>query len=102
VALARRSQVSLALEDMKNTTVNKQQVLWDAARQQDWLRYVVLRHALLRGLSMGIGIPMLNGLYLPPPNFNLLGKLLFSVPFFVIAWGLYGAYSWHKMAKKNG
>ncbi|MGJ0490719.1 hypothetical protein [Methylobacter sp.] len=82
--------------------MNKQQALWNVARQQGWLRYVVLRHALLRGLSMGIGIPMLNGLYLPPPNFNLLGMLLFSVPFFVIVWGLYGAYSWHKIAKKNG
>jgi hypothetical protein len=82
--------------------VNKQQAIRNVAREQGWFRYVVLRHALLRGLPMGIGIPMMNGLYLPPPNFNLLGKFLFSVPFFVITWGLYGAYSWYKTAKKNG
>jgi hypothetical protein len=73
---------------------------WKIIRRLGWFRYVVLRHALAQGLFMGIGIPLLNSI-LPSPNYDISRKLAFSVPFFVIAWGTYGAYSWHKEQKKH-
>jgi hypothetical protein len=50
---------------------------------------------------MGIGIPFMNGIILSPPDYNILEKLAFSVPFFVISWGTYGAYFWFRNEKKH-
>ncbi len=66
-------------------------VLWKFIRIR-WIRYVIFRHALGFGLIMGIGIPLMNTI-LPSPNYDLAIRLQFSVPFFVISWGCYGAYS---------
>lgn len=53
--------------------------------QREWFRHVILRHSLARGLPMGIGIPVLDSLYLPSANSDMLNQFLFSIPFFVIA-----------------
>lgn len=55
---------------------------WESIRRGGWLRYVLFPYSIV-GLLTGFAVLMINGLILPPPNFDLLGRLAFSIPFFI-------------------
>lgn len=65
---------------------------------RQWVDVVVFRYALLRGIPMGLAMPVLRMLaddqYVLSP-----GRFVVPVTFFVLAWGLAGMVAWSRRTR---